>query len=207
MLAWKGAEFDVEHIQNGEPRSDWLKTASPDGGEVPLLVTDEGENLFQSDTIVEYIDEVVGEPLLKGTPIERAMDKAWGRLAADNYLTQCSTQRSPDEETLKERMEDLTPIFQAMEGRLDSTPYFHGDALSMVDLGWFPLLHRSELIRKHSGYDFLENYPKLKAWRGELMMTELTETSVPDDFEDIFTGFYLSDETWLGRKAAALKSD
>lgn len=44
---------------------------SPDGGEVPLPITDEGELIFQSDAIVEYIHEVVGEPLLKGRALAR----------------------------------------------------------------------------------------------------------------------------------------
>ncbi|MEM7145338.1 MAG: glutathione S-transferase family protein [Verrucomicrobiota bacterium] len=203
LLEAKGAKYEVEHIQQGDhPRSEWLLKASPDGGEVPVLVTDEGESLFQSDTIVEYLDEVLGDPFLQGTPLERAKDKAWGRLAADNYLTQCSTQRSPDEETLEERTEDLTPLFAATEGEIGGGPYFRGEKLRMVDLSWLPILHRTSLIKKHSDYDFLAGYPKLQAWREAVLATGIHKNSVSEDFEDVFTGFYLSDETFLGRKRA-----
>ena len=173
--------------------------ASPDGGEVPVLVTDDGEALFQSDTIMQYIDEAFGERLVKGSPLDKARDRAWGRLASDNYLTQCATQRSQDETTFTRRLKDLAPIFAAMEERLGAAPYFHGTEVSAVDIDWLPVLHRSELIRQHAGYDFFENYPKLQTWRASLLATSLAERSVPKDFEEIFTSFYLNEETHLGR--------
>ena len=202
MLEAKKAKYDVEHIDMGN-RPPWLMKVSPDGGEVPVLITDEGEAIFQSDTIVEYLDEVLGEPLLTGNPLQKAQDRAWARLASDNYLNQCSTQRSPDESTLNERMEDLTPIFTAMEEQLKEGPYFHGTKLSIVDLSWLPLLHRSALIEQHSGYDFLASYPKLKKWRAALLDTGLAEKSVPQEFDAVFTDFYLSEETFLGQLKAA----
>ncbi len=201
LLEAKKAQYEVEHI-DASNRPQWLMEASPDGGEVPVLVTDDGEAIFQSDTIVEYLDEVLGEPLLTGTPLERAKDKAWARLASDNYLTQCSTQRSPDNETLNERVEDLTSIFRAMEAQLKGGSYFHEQKLSMVDLSWLPLLHRTVLIEQHSGYDFLAEYPNLKKWRTALLDTGLAEKSVPQEFEEVFSDFYLNEETYLGHLKA-----
>ena len=197
LMEAKKVHYEVEEIDPGN-RPPWLMEASPDGGEVPALVTDDGKVLFQSDSIMEFIDEVFGDPLLKGSPLIKAQDRAWGFLASENYLVQCSTQRSPDEATLKERTEELTPIFKHMELHLNEKPYFHGSSLSMVDINWLPLLHRTALIEKYSGYDFLESYPKLKKWRKSLLETGLAETSVPEDFEEIFTGFYLNEGTYLG---------
>lgn len=202
VLEAKNLPYEVEHIDTSRDRPEWLMEASPDGGEVPLLITDEGDKLFQSDSIVEYLDEISASPLVTGTPLEKAQIRAWGRLAADNYLTQCSTQRSPDEETLKERMEDLTPIFKYTNLQLKDGPYFQGSSLGMVDLSWLPLLHRTALIKKHSGYDFLKDYSKLKDWREAVLATGLQIGSVPEDFEEIFTGFYLNEETYLGRLKA-----
>ncbi len=203
LLESKQAQYDVEHI-DASNRPSWLMETSPDGGEVPVLVTDGGEQIFQSDTIIEYIDEVVGNPLLKGSTLEKAQDKAWARLASDNYLTQCSTQRSPEKATLNERVKDLTPIWGAMERQLTESSYFHGGALSMVDLSWLPLLHHTALIEKHSGYEFLSTYPELKKWGKGLMATCLAEPSVPNECEEIFTEFYLNDKTYLGRLTPAL---
>lgn len=200
LLEAKKINYEVEEIDPAN-RPQWLMEASPDSGEVPVLITDEGEVLFQSDAIMEFVDEVLGDPLLKGSPLRKAQDRAWSYLASDNYLVQCSTQRSPDEATLKERLKELTPIFGQTERHLKGKPYFHGKEFSLVDINWLPLLHRAALIYRRSGYDFLETYPKLKQWQKALLKTGLAEASVPRDFEEIFIGFYLNEGTYLGRLA------
>jgi glutathione S-transferase len=205
LLEAKKIKYEVEDI-NPDNRPQWLMEASPDNGEVPVLVTDEGETLFQSDAIMEYVDEVFGDPLLKGSFLAKAKDRAWAYLASDNYLVQCSTQRSPDEATLKERLEELSPIFVQTERCFKEQPYFHGKEFSLVDVNWLPLLHRAALIYKYSDYDFLETYPKLKRWQEALMNTGLAEASVPKDFEEIFRGFYLNEGTYLGRLAQCRKN-
>ena len=68
----------------------------------------------------------------------------------------------------------------------------------MVDISWIPVLHRTAVIKQHTGYDFLLDYPKIQNWREALLETGLGEGSVPEDFEDVFTDFYLDDETYLG---------
>ncbi|WOO39643.1 glutathione S-transferase family protein [Rubellicoccus peritrichatus] len=197
-LEAKNLSYDIEHIDSSN-RPAWLYEASPDGGEVPVLITDDGEKLFQCDAIINYVDELYGSPFLAGSPIEKARQRAWGALASENYLTQCSTQRSATEDILKERMNDLTPILMHTEQHLSNRPYYLGRSISHVDLCWMPLLHRASLIEKHTGYDFLENYSKLKAWQQALLTTGLIEKTVDRDFEEIFCDFYLSNETYLGR--------
>ena len=200
LMEVKQVSYEVEHIAM-RTRPDWLMAASPDGGEVPVLITDEGQALFQSDSIIEYLDETYGNPLLSGSPLAKARDRAWGFLASENYLLQCSAQRSPDEMALRAQLDDLAPIFSHMEASLTGDPFFHGGRLSMVDVSWLPLLHRSALIEIHTGYDFLAPYPRLGEWRRAMLETGLAEASVTDDFERVFTDFYLSDETYLGRLA------
>ncbi|WP_236701357.1 glutathione S-transferase family protein [Thalassomonas viridans] len=112
---------------------------------------------------------------------------------------QCSAQRSPDAATLAERNEKLGKAFEKAEKILGKEPYFKSKTLSNVDIAWLPLLHRTSVIKKHSCYDFLEKYPKVKAWREAVLNTGLAEKSVADDFIEAFTGFYLADTTYLGK--------
>ena len=88
--------------------------------------------------------------------------------------------------------------FATIDGALGEGPYFRGTDISMVDIAWLPLLHRADLIERHTGYDFLDGYPRVKEWQDHLMKTGLAEKSVADDFESAFTGYYLSDSTFLG---------
>ena len=73
--------------------------------------------------------------------------------------------------------------------------------LGNVDIAWLPLLHRARLVEERSGYDFLSDHPKVKAWQDALMGTGIAQRSVPEDFDRAFSDFYLSDETYLGRGA------
>jgi glutathione S-transferase len=74
----------------------------------------------------------------------------------------------------------------------------------MVDVAWLALLHRAEIIKRWSGYDFVGDRPKLKNWQKNLLATGIAEKSVAPDFEDAFSAFYLSEETFLGRGGNAL---
>ncbi|MEM7136097.1 MAG: glutathione S-transferase family protein [Myxococcota bacterium] len=204
LLEAKKISYEIEYI-NLRDKPQWFLDVSPTG-QVPVLVTEEGTTLFESDAIVEYLDEIY-PPLRDVTPEERAVDRAWSYQASKHYLVQCSTMQSPDEETLGQRGEKLSSAFGRAEKQLGDGPYFGGDMLGNVDIAWLPLLHRAEIVRRHSGYDFLAEFPKARAWQAALMKTGVPAKSVAGDFEDRFSEFYLSERTYLGRQGAERRSD
>ncbi|MEM9568411.1 MAG: glutathione S-transferase family protein [Cyanobacteria bacterium P01_E01_bin.34] len=201
LLERKGAVYDVEYIDLSR-KTQWFLDASPND-QVPILFTDDGQVLFESDAIVEYIDEIVGEPLLAHDPAKKAEERAWSYLASKHYLVQCSTQRSPNEAVLTERADKLNTAFAKIQHQLGDAPFIGGDSMGMVDIAWTTLLHRTEIVERRSGYDFLANFPRLQAWRAAVMSTGIPAASVSDDFEERFSSFYLAAKTYLGQLAAA----
>jgi len=199
MLQAKNVPYDIDYIDLSN-KPDWFLEVSPNG-QVPILITDDNQVLFESDAIVEYLDEVFGTPLSSEDPVQKAQDRAWSYLASKNYLVQCSAQRSPDAPTLDERAAKLSTALQKIETRLEASRYANGDALGMVDIAWLPLLHRASLIERQSGYDFLQGFPKVKRWQRDLLATGIAETSVSDDFIARFNAFYLAESTFLGQLA------
>ncbi len=196
LLEAKEIPYEIEFISLSD-KPQWFLDISPNG-QVPLLITESGQTLFESDAIVEYIDDVYA-PVESGVSHEqRAIDRAWSYQASKHYLVQCSAQRSADNETLAERSEKLGKAFAKAEKALGEGPFFKGESLSNVDIAWLPLLHRAAVIQNKSCYDFLGSYPKVKAWQKALLKTGLAEKSVPEDFVEVFSGFYLSDSTFLG---------
>ncbi len=189
--------YEIEYISLSEP-PEWFLEVSPNA-QVPLLVTESNQALFESDAIVEYLDEVYG-PLQKDvTPEQHAIDRAWSYQASKHYLKQCSAMSSADKSTLDTRTEELGKAFARVENVLGSGPYFKGQFIGNVDISWLPLLHRAAIIEQHTHYDFLKKYPKVKTWQSALMASGLAEKSVSDDFDEVFTNFYLSDSTFLGK--------
>ena len=197
LLEAKNSSYEIEYIDlNNKP--DWFIKVSPNG-QVPLLITESDEVLFESDAIVEYIEETISSPLFNSNPVKKAQERAWSYLAAKNYLVQCSAQRSKDKQTLLERSDKLSKAFTKLEMKLADSQFFSSDNLGMVDIAWLPLLHRASIIRKHSGYDFIGKFPQVKLLQKNILGTGLAEKSVSADFEDKFTAFYLSEQTYLGQ--------
>ncbi|KIC12545.1 glutathione S-transferase [Leisingera sp. ANG-M1] len=199
MLEAKGVPYSIDYIElSSKPQ--WFLDISPTG-QVPVLVTEGGVALFESDAIVEYIDEVTA-PLEPGlTPEQRASNRAWSYQGSKQYLVQCSTMQSADKTVLDERLAKLQPAFEKAEKQLAEGPYFNGSVLGNVDIAWLPLLHRAALVEAHNGFDLLAGYPKVKAWQQALLATGIAAKSVPVDFEERFSAFYLAERTWLGRGA------
>ena len=101
LLEAKGVSYELEYIDlNNKPQ--WFLDISP-SGQVPVLITDQGQALFESEAIVEYLEEVFPALEPENSPEDKAINRAWSYLAAKNYLVQCSAQRSPDKSVLEAR--------------------------------------------------------------------------------------------------------
>ena len=197
VLEAKKAPYEVEY-NDLKKLPDWFIEISPNA-EVPILVTDNNVTLFESFAICEYLEEIYTPTLHPNDPEKKALHRAWARQAVTQYLVQCSTQRSATKEILKDKTKDFVHLFTKVENVLGNGPYFEGDTLSMVDAAWIPILHRCELIKKYTGYDFLTGYPKVIKWQQALLQTDVLKNSVPEIFEEYFIQFYLNEERYLGQ--------
>ena len=197
VLEAKKVRYEVEFVDLMN-LPDWFIEISPNA-EVPVLITDNNTALFESLAICEYLEEMYPPHLHPGNPEKKALGRAWARQAVTQYLVQCSTQRSASKEILEEKTENFVQLFAKVEKVLRDGPFFDGEKLSMVDTAWIPILHRCALIKKFTGIDFLDGYPKVIRWQQALLQTDALKNSVPGMFEEYFIQFYLNDEHYLGR--------
>ncbi|MCG3886111.1 glutathione S-transferase family protein [Photobacterium leiognathi] len=198
-LEAKNIPYEIEYISlKNKPQ--WFLDISPNG-QVPVLITENNTALFESDAIIEFIEDEY-DPLEQDLNNEqRALDRAWSYLAAKSYLPQCGTMGSKDKDTFIQREENLRKAFTKAENQLSgNTLFFKSDTISRVDIAWLPLLHRAAIIKNHTGYDLLCCLPKLQTWQSTLLKTGLAEKSVAPDFIDKFTGFYLTNTYLAGCK-------
>ncbi|WKY56850.1 glutathione S-transferase family protein [Vibrio sp. SNU_ST1] len=198
-LVMKNVPFEIEYIElNNKPQ--WFLDISPNG-QVPVLITENDTVLFESDAIVEYLDDKYA-PIEEVSPEQKALDRAWSYQASKHYMPQCGTMASKDKETFDTRLANLQKSFFKAENKLGELPFFKGDYISNVDIAWLPLLHRAFVIKEHSGFDMLESFPKVLKWQAALIESGLTDKTVPADFIEKFSGFYLSN-TYLASLAEA----
>ena len=188
-LVMKNVPFEIEYIElNNKPQ--WFLDISPNG-QVPVLITENDTVLFESDAIVEYLDDKYA-PIEEVSPEQKALDRAWSYQASKHYMPQCGTMGSKDKETFETRLANLQKSFQKAENKLGDSDFFKGDYISNVDIAWLPLLHRASVIKEGSGFDMLEGFPKVQKWQVALIESGLTDKTVPADFIEKFSGFYLT---------------
>jgi len=196
-LETRSIPYEIEYISLSD-KPEWFLDLAPNG-QVPVLITESGRALFESDAIIEYIEDEYGAVEANVTNEQRALDRAWAYLGAKNYMPQCGTMSSKDKATFEERTEKFVKAFAKVEAQLSGdTAFFKSDSISNVDIAWLPLLHRIAIVKKHTDFDFLCGLPKVQAWQTELLNSGLVEKTVSTDFEALFTDFYLTN-TFLGQ--------
>jgi glutathione S-transferase len=197
-LEAKNIPYEVEYISL-KNKPDWFHKISP-LGQVPVIVTEKGISLFESDVIIEFLEDEYG-PLNSSLSNDmKANERAWSYQASKHYLSQCSVMRSPTKIDLEQRYSKLRKSFERVEDVLTGDKFFSGEEIGKVDVAWIPLLHRAKILEDHSCYNMLEGLDKVIKWQEELLKLNVVNKSVSSDFLESFSGFYLSEKTYLGAK-------
>lgn len=184
-LLYKGVDFDVTYIELDDP-PDWFKEISP-LGKVPLLKAD-GELLFESAVINEYIDEVTPGSLLPEEPLAKAKSRAWIEFASAAIFNQFQMSTAEDEGTFESKRRELLGNLGHLEEQLNEggEPYFNGEGFSLVDAAIAPLLMRNRLLNGAGAFMDESEYTRVTRMTDHLLSMEAVTDSVPEDFEEKF---------------------
>jgi glutathione S-transferase len=190
MLRAKGIDFDVTYI-NLRDKPDWFLEISPHG-KVPVLKVD-GEPLFESNAIAEYLDEMVEPRMHPEDPIRRARNRAWTDFLPTfawgpglNNVSYCASRDALPEavETARQRVARLEEALGRERG--NDGPYFNGDTLSLVDGAYAPFFQRFMICEKALKTGLLDEFPLVKAWVDALLSNETVTGAVPPEFRQEF---------------------
>lgn len=185
VLEEKGARYDVAYIDL-DHKPDWFLAASP-RGKVPLLVLDDGEVLYESQAIVEYVDETVGtERLASANPVHRARERAaFAFTGEDLFGPLYRLEVAPDQERLDDATRALARGLGHLEGRMDGRSWLSGDgsAFGLADVAMLPAFTRLAHHRRHDRVDLLDGLPRLSAWSERLLARPAAARSIPASWE------------------------
>ena len=168
VLLEKGLEF--EHIEiDFANKTERFLSVSP-YGKVPALYHD-GQTIYESVVINEYLDEVFPDPpLMPRDPVLRAKARIWNHYCNEYFtpdLYAVTKNRDPAKHgTLAEKVaERLRYIEREAFDRLSgSGPYWFGAEVSLTDLAWHPWFERLPAYTHWRGIAIPEDCPKLRAW-------------------------------------------
>jgi glutathione S-transferase len=200
VLRAKEIPFEVTYIDLTD-KPDWFLAISPHG-KVPVLQVD-GQPLFESNAIAEYLDEAEPPRLHPEDLIDRARNRAWTDFLTTFTGGLSGIYYAPTAEDHDKRLDvarqRLGKLEEALGQRGNDGPYFNGPDLSLVDAGYAPFLQRFLYVDQWLETNLLAEFPLVHAWAQALVASEVVKGSVPENFYETFRagmkrrGFYVGE--------------
>jgi glutathione S-transferase len=169
VLHEKGAEFEAHEVDFRNKSEEFLE-ASPTG-KVPVVVVD-GDSLYESNIVNQYLDEVYEEPkLMPEDPKVRAYTRIWMARADEDFYPQVfvssmGRERGFPQERISEAQEKLVVTLARLEDRLEGSEYL-ADGFSLADIA-----HAGNFVRLHeleeNGTVSLADYPNVVSWMARI---------------------------------------
>lgn len=159
-LAFKRRDIDLAH------KPDWFTRISPLGKTPVLLVN--GEPIFESAAICEFLDETVGPRLHPDVALERARHRAWMAFGSSLLSTIGAFYNAKDTEGLTAQAAQIRLHLQQLEAALGAGPYFGGDRFSLVDVVFGPVFRYFDVFDALQDFGFFEGLIRVPAWRARL---------------------------------------
>jgi len=182
MMHEKGVPFERRYIDL-RAKPDWFLAISP-RGKVPVLLVD-GRPLFESQAIIEFIDETHPPSLLGTDPFERARQRAWVELANDlsNAQYRLFIAPSPEEQVA------AADALAAITGR-----YEEALVAGVIAPAGFGLAHlalassalRFAAVEDQLGVRVLPAAPRFEALVRRLAERPSIAGTVPTDYAEFF---------------------
>ena len=165
VLHEKGVDFETYEVDLANKSEEFL-AASPTG-KVPVIVVD-GDSLYESNVVNQYLDEVTDEPrLMPEDPRRRAHARIWMAFADTDFfpavfVTSVGRERGYSEEQISEASERLKTALGKLEERLKGRDYL-ADEFSLADIA-----HAGNFVRLRElgkrGEVSLDDHPNVAAW-------------------------------------------
>ena len=173
LLAQLGLPFDrIEYdIDRGETRTPEFLDGIDPNGRIPVLETDNGEFLAESDAILFFLAE--GTPFLPDGRLERARVLRWmffeqyshePNVATPRYWATYGIEMTEERRLALQTKRKLGhDALGVMEGHLCQNDYFVGGRYSVADIALYAYTH----VAHEGGFD-LTGYPAVRAWIGRV---------------------------------------
>lgn len=196
VLDEKSIPHEIEFIDlANKPR--WFLDLSP-LGKVPVLLVD-GQAIFESAVIAEYLDEVTAGSLHPADPLQKARNRSWIEFASKTLDAISAFYGAHSEADFEKSVETLKLRFHGLEDTLGEGPWFNGPQFSLVDAAFGPVFRYFDVIEKHADFGLFEDTPKVREWRRALRDRPSIQRAVVDDYPHRLEQFIVARGSQLAR--------
>ena len=151
---------------------------------VPALVLDDGESLFDSVVIAEYLDAISGNTLIPGDAVQRARvrrGEALGDGVADAGITVfLERKREPsrqDAAWIARQLDKVDAGIGAIARELGGRPFLGGERMNLADIACGSALFWAEFRMPELAWR--DARPNLRAWAERLEMRPSFQATPP----------------------------
>jgi len=161
-------------------KPDWFRVISP-LSQVPLLRVN-GEILFESAVICEYLDEITPGSLHPADALQRAKHRSWIEFGSSILNGIAGFYNAPDKEKLVQKRDELIQKFMWVERNLAQHPYFAGEVFSLIDAVYGSIFRYFDVFDQISDFRIFSETPKVQAWRRSLGARPSIQKAVAEDY-------------------------
>ena len=179
----QGIDYDITFINLMDP-PEWFEELSPTG-QVPVLKVDD-DVIFESNVIMEFLNEISGDKLHPNDPVIRAKNRSWMSYSSSmfDHLFSLIT---GDKETFVSAKGALTQKLAKLEKIKSDHDYFNGDQFMMIDAAIAPFFMRVSWINEFTDNVLsLEDFPKIQKWSRTLLSDKDVMKSVEEGLDDVY---------------------
>lgn len=177
----KGVDFDRRDIDLSDKPA-WFQVISP-LGKTPVLIAD-GEAIFESAAILEYLEDSQVPALHPRDALERARHRGWIEVGSAILNDIAGLYGAKDRAGFESKAAALRTKFERVEDALKEGPYFTGGEFSLVDTVFAPVFRYFDCFDGIADFGILTGLPKVAAWRDALAKRPSVMAAVDDGYPD-----------------------
>ncbi len=167
-------------------KPDWFVEMSP-LGKVPVLKKD-GDILFESQVIADYLDEITEGSLYPDDPWQKAHQKSWIEFGSATLNAIGAFYSAKNEIAFDEKRQELYAKFVMVE-RMICGPYFAGERFYLIDGVWATIFRYLDTFDDIADFKLLTRLPRTQSWRSHLSIRSSVQAVVANDYPEALKQF------------------
>ena len=198
-LTEKGVAFERVDVDLAN-KPDWFLKVSP-LGRTPVLQVGAAA-IFESAVILEYLEETEPKPLHPVDPLRRAEHRGWIEFGSAVLNDIAGFYSAPDETAFEAKATQLEARFVRLEARIAASPWFDGEAFSLVDAVFGPVFRYFDVFDEIGEFGILKNKSKLSRWRASLAARPSVKSAVSVEYAALLRDFLRRRNSWISQLQA-----
>jgi glutathione S-transferase len=198
-LTEKGVAFERVDVDLAN-KPDWFLKLSPLGRTPVLQVGDTA--IFESAVILEYLEETEPKPLHPADPLRRAEHRGWIEFGSAVLNDIAGLYSAADEAAFNARTAQLEARFARLEARAVASPWFDGEAFSLVDAVFGPVFRYFDVFDGIGDFGILAGKLRLARWRASLAARPSVRSAVSADYPALLSDFLKRRNSWISQLQA-----